>query len=192
MKFNVMLKKHINFRSMKRQGQILIPSLLVIPSLLIFVFLLFETAKLSREKIRQQFAIDSAVFIQMGDYTNIFNRTAYVNGAFPYRLFKEQYGCIDSANYKEATGKGDPDVCVWDMLYGSGAIPKNVNDNSPESEPIEVTNGPWTISYKDEGGRTDSDRPVESEGSGDIDMQWLITKHYGQYYWITFDYVTAI
>ena len=79
------------FRTAARAGQILIPSLLIIPSLLLFVYLLFETTKLSREKIRQQFAVDSAAFIQMSDYTNLLNRTAYVNGAFPSRIFKEMY-----------------------------------------------------------------------------------------------------
>ena len=83
------------WRPARRAGQLLIPALFVVPSLLLFVYLLFETTKVSREKIRQQFAVDSAAFIQMGDYTNLFNRTAYVNGAFPYRIFKEAYECPD-------------------------------------------------------------------------------------------------
>ena len=92
-----------------RRGQILLPSLFVIPSLLIFVYLLFETTKISREKIRQQFAVDSASFIQMGDYTNLLNRTAYVNGPFPHRIFRERYSCPpgDKYGYDDVKVKGE-------------------------------------------------------------------------------------
>jgi len=113
-------------RTARRAGQILIPSLLIIPSLLLFVYLLFETTKISREKIRQQFAVDSAAFIQMGDYTNLLNRTAYVNGAFPYRIFKEAYECPPETPMQMASGSGE--TCPFDMLYAAGAIPKSKDD----------------------------------------------------------------
>lgn len=109
-----------------RAGQILIPSLLIIPSLLLFVYLLFETTKISREKIRQQFAVDSAAFIQMGDYTNLLNRTAYVDGAFPYRIFKEAYECPPETPMQLTDQSGQ--ICPYDMLYAAGAIPKYKND----------------------------------------------------------------
>jgi hypothetical protein len=107
----------------RRRGQILIPSLLIIPSLLLFVYLLFETSKVSREKIRQQFAVDSAAFIQMGDYTNLLNRTAYVDGAFPYRIFKEAYECPPEKPLSLADGSVEQ-ICPYDMLYAAGAFPK--------------------------------------------------------------------
>lgn len=110
----------------RRPGQILLPALFVIPSLMLFVYLLFETTKLSREKIRQQFAVDSAAFIQMGDYTNLLNRTAYVNGAFPYRIFKEAYECPPETPMQMASGSGDK--CPFDMLYEAGAFPKAKDD----------------------------------------------------------------
>ncbi|MDO8806648.1 MAG: hypothetical protein Q7R35_19720 [Elusimicrobiota bacterium] len=109
-----------------RKGQILLPSLLIIPSLLLFVYLLFETTKLSREKIRQQFAVDSAAFIQMGDYTNLLNRTAYVNGAFPYRIFKEMYDCPPEGKMQYTKDNGS--ICPYKMLYEAGAFPKDKND----------------------------------------------------------------
>ncbi len=114
------------WRPAARAGQILIPSLLIIPSLLLFVYLLFETTKVSREKIRQQFAVDSAAFIQMGDYTNLLNRTAYVNGAFPYRIFKEAYECPPERPLQMASGSGE--ICPYDMLYAAGAFPKSKDD----------------------------------------------------------------
>ncbi len=109
-----------------RRGQIIIPSLLVIPSLFLFVYLIFETAKLSREKIRHQFAVDSAAFIQMGDYTNLFNRTAYVNGTFPYRVFKEVYECPPNDHLQKTDGNGQE--CPFDMLYRAGNFPKYSGD----------------------------------------------------------------
>jgi hypothetical protein len=114
-------------RLARRGGQILLPSLLVIPSLLLFVYLLFETTKVSREKIREQFAIDSAAFIQMGDYTNLLNRTAYVDGAFPYRIFKEAYDCPNPEKPLQYTGISGQ-ICPFRILYEAGDIPKYAND----------------------------------------------------------------
>jgi len=128
-----------------RGGQILIPSLLIIPSLLLFVYLLFETTKISREKIRQQFAVDSAAFIQMGDYTNLLNRTAYVNGAFPYRIFKEAYECPPETPLQMAAGSGE--TCPFDMLYAAGAFPKHKNDTKG-AQPVPLDDKKkWEIEF---------------------------------------------
>ncbi len=137
-----------------RKGQILIPSILIIPSLMLFVYLIFETTKISREKIRQQFAVDSAAFIQMGDYTNILNRTAYVNGAFPYRIFKEAYECTAgcSSGTEENCMKKTDDtgtVCTYKMLYDAGAIPRYKDDvEFQEATPLD-NKSKWDIAFKD-------------------------------------------
>ncbi|MCR4819576.1 MAG: hypothetical protein K5838_00455 [Elusimicrobiales bacterium] len=182
-------KEYINFSGLRRSGQILIPSLLVIPSLLIFVYLLFETTKLSREKIRQQFAIDSAVFIQMGDYTNLFNRTAYVNGAFPYRIFKEQYGCGEDYNYSEETADTGQKKCMYELLIESGAIPNYTKDtefntNSPRT-PTEI---PWDIRYS----RNDnSNNPVEGSNEN-IPELWIINKDQAVNYYLGWDFLISV
>jgi len=149
MKAAFRLKDYVDFKGMCRRGQILIPSMLVIPSLLIFVYLLFETTKISREKIRQQFAIDSAVFIQMGDYTNLLNRTAYVNGAFPYRIFKEAFGCDDSSNMHKPIASTGQSKCMYEILYETGAIPHNQQDSSKTDSVAKPApdNSPWDIRY---------------------------------------------
>ena len=139
---------------LRRSGQILIPSILIIPSLMLFIYLIFETTKISREKIRQQFAVDSAAFIQMGDYTNILNRTAYVNGAFPYRIFKEAYECTSgcSSGTEDHCLKLTDDsgtICTYKMLWEAGAIPKYKDDveNQPATP---LDNKPkWEIAFKD-------------------------------------------
>lgn len=128
-----------------RRGQFIIPSVLVIPSLFLFVYLIFETAKLSREKIRHQFAIDSAAFIQMGDYTNLFNRTAYVNGTFPYRVFKEVYECPPNDYLQRTDDTGEE--CPYDMLYKAGNFPKYAGDVSGEPPTTLDGESKWDIRF---------------------------------------------
>jgi hypothetical protein len=113
--------------NIKRKAQLLLPSVLVIPTLLIFVYLLYETTKISREKIRTQFALDSAAFIQMQDYTNFLNRTAYINGAFPYRIFKQEWDCKKQTDYLQRTDDNGQ-VCPYTMFWEVGAFPSYVND----------------------------------------------------------------
>ncbi len=152
----------------RRAGQILIPSLLVIPSLLLFVYLLFETTKISREKIRQQFAVDSAAFIQMGDYTNLLNRTAYVNGAFPYRIFKEAYECPPEKPLQKSDQSGQ--ICPYDMLYAAGAFPKYKDDTSG-SQPSSLDGlSKWEIEFAPA-------RPDINKNPPDIAQQSGIRSH---------------
>jgi len=140
-------KAKTRIRAFCRRGQILLPSLLVVPSLLIFVYLLFETTKLSREKIRQQFAVDSAAFIQMGDYTNLLNRTAYVNGPFPHRIFKERFWCPPGEKYAYDDESGN-EMCEYDILYNAGAFPKDINDQSTtfDAEALDAKSK-WEIQF---------------------------------------------
>lgn len=171
-----------SWTGLKRAGQVLIPSIFVIPTLFLFVYLLFETAKISREKIRQQFAVDSAAFIQMGDYTNFFNRTAYVNGAFPYRIFKEAFECPSLSPgtdhvYQRSQGTGD--VCLYDMMYDNGVIPKYDGDTARQVDPEPLDNeAKWNIGYKD------TLRPgINDLQPGDAldERLILITQNQGQY-----------
>src|SRR5581483_7915255 len=115
------------------RGQILIPSLFVLPTLFLFVYLLFETAKLSREKIRHQFAADAAVFVEMTNYSDFLNRSAYVNGAFPMRIFYEGFHGtpMDCVN-------GTSDHCpgstsLDELLYANGAFPRSQHEPNPDS-----------------------------------------------------------
>lgn len=128
----------------------MLPSLFVIPSLLIFVYLLFETTKLSREKIRQQFAVDSAAFIQMGDYTNLLNRTAYVNGPFPHRIFRERFACPEAGTLYESADTSAPSVCEYDIMYNAGAFPKDQGDTTTGTVPRELDKEKvWPIAFAD-------------------------------------------
>ncbi len=170
------------WRPVKRAGQILIPSLFVVPSLLLFVYLLFETTKISREKIRQQFAVDSAAFIQMGDYTNLFNRTAYVNGAFPYRIFKEAYECPPEKPMKKTNDDG-AEVCPFDMLYEAGAFPKDKSDakgQQPDEDKLDRTRK-WEIEFDQTARPEFKNNPSGPENKPVFD---LITWDQGMYIYI--------
>lgn len=126
------------------RGQIAIPCLFILPSMFLFVFLLYETGKLSREKIRHQFATDAAASVEMTNYSDYLNRTAYGNGAFPDRLFKEAFWdvCIQPKTGApklpspsrandcviSQTGPLDPNPVKGDRLYEilwkNGAFPR--------------------------------------------------------------------
>jgi len=155
--------------------------------LMLFVYLLFETAKLSREKIRQQFALDTAAFIQMGDYTNILNRTAYVNGAFPYRIFKEAYecpsGCLSGTeeNCLKLTGAGGA-ICTYKMLYDAGAIPKYKDDRAGEEATPLDNKAQWDIAFADPPREDINQNPPEV-----ADTLTLITSEQGIHIYIFWD-----
>lgn len=113
-----------------RRGQLSIPSLFVLPSLFLFVYLIFETAKLSREKIRHQFAVDAAAFIEMTNYSDFLNRSAYVNGAFPQRIFYEGF----YNTMIERKNNTSPDR-LYDILYKNGTFPRT--DQAPGDAPLD-------------------------------------------------------
>lgn len=132
-----------------RGGQIVIPAMLIFPALMLFVFLIYETAKLSREKIRHQFAMDAAVFVEMTNYSDFLNRTAYVNGAFPMRIFDEAYG--NGGLMTTCLGKTDSctEVPYSTLLFNNGVFPHlggvyPTTVHQPESE---ITADKWEIRY---------------------------------------------
>lgn len=157
-----------------RGGQILLPSLLVIPTLLLFVYLLYETTKISRAKIQHQFATDSAAFIQMTDYVNLFNRTAYVNGAFPYRIFKEAYECPPESPMQMSSGSGEK--CPYDMLFEAGAIPKSRDDVSGAQPDSMDKSHKWEIAFSETARPEFKDNP---SGRIDTPVFHLITMDQG-------------
>jgi hypothetical protein len=140
------------FRS--RAGQIVIPAMLMFPTLFLFVYLIYETAKLSREKIRHQFAMDAASFVEMTNYSDFLNRTAYVNGAFPMRIFEEGYWDFKAdCNGKAENGSCSDHSYAW-MLFENGAFPHlggpgsfPVWGHQPEGQSDFVGKGKWNIEY---------------------------------------------
>jgi len=128
-----------------KKAQIVLPAILLIPTILLVIYLLFETAKLSRFKIRSQFALDSAAFIELTTYSNFLNAVAYVNGAFPYRVFRENMAY--KINKEDDDQSNYPDqISYYDLFYSAGAFPamgeKNTEDPKDDA-------GRWELKYKE-------------------------------------------
>lgn len=107
------------------RGQLAVPFLLVLPSFFLIVIFLVQIGHLSREKIRQQFAIDAAATLEMESYADLLNRLAYVNGVFPHRIFRGGMdNAVPSSLYPTAHQPFTMDDAVWPIRGGvAGADP---------------------------------------------------------------------
>ena len=115
------------------RAQLTLPSVLLIPIILLVIYLLLETTKLSREKVRQQFAVDVSAFVELTAHSNFLNAVAYTNGAFPFRLFRDQFP-PDPKTLQLDPARAAPDgfppmVSVYDGFYEAGAFPTTHNEN---------------------------------------------------------------
>ncbi len=136
-----------------RAGQIVIPAMLLFPTLFLFVYLIYETAKLSREKIKHQFAMDAAAFVEATNYSDFLNRTAYVNGAFPMRIFEQGYDDFPA----ECEGKVEhcDKLTYAEILYQNGIFPRS------QSGKKEFRNEEsWDIAYGGKGSNKNSSSPT--------------------------------
>jgi len=128
-----------------KKAQIVLPAILLIPTILLVIYLLFETTKISREKIRHQFALDTSAFVELTSESNYLNATAYVNGAFPFRLFREnlEYKNKSIVVDTDNGGSGSGAVSIFDAFYQAGAFPAMDNYySSPKDTDVE-----WQLHY---------------------------------------------
>ena len=137
-----------------RKAQILLPSVLLAPIFVLVIYLLFETAKVSMSKVRQQFALDNAAYSQMSSASTYLNAVAMVNGPLPYRVMLQE--TTQKLNQKNHDGS---QISVFDVFYKGGAFPTigpdyetGVNDKPPAAEAVD-----WGIRYY-EGNRMENDR----------------------------------
>ncbi|MHB2025212.1 MAG: TadE/TadG family type IV pilus assembly protein [Elusimicrobiota bacterium] len=141
-------------RLMARRGQILIPALFVFPSLMLFIWLIYETAKLSQMKIRRQFAVDAAAFVEMTNYSDFLNRSAYVNGAFPMRIFSEVFPPDQevSCGGRSVPGGGHScqgNVPLYDIFYQEGVFPRSLQESGGNGGAEDPTYDPTTETTSD-------------------------------------------
>ena len=140
------MKRYFNYLR-NQKAQIVLPAILLVPTILLVIYLLFETAKLSRFKIRSQFALDSAAFIELTSYSNFLNAVSYVNGAFPFRVFRENMGKTvpkeeDCEENESGCGMED-EISYYDLFYQAGAFPAMAKK---ESNPRDNA-GRWELQY---------------------------------------------
>ena len=136
-----------------QRGQLVIPALFVIPSLVLFIYLIFETAKLSAEKIKHQFALDTAVFVEMANYSDFLNRTAYVNGPFPARVCYEAFSDPElTLQVDEDYGSSSQPMGLYDYLKLKGLCPYSTKCADPSScaELAQQGASDWGFTYNEE------------------------------------------
>ena len=124
-----------------RKAQVLLPSVLLAPIFILVIYLLFETAKISITKVRQQFALDNAAYSQLSSASTYLNAVAMVNGPLPYRVmlyYKDQ-----KVNPKEtAAQSGRQPISIFELFYHGGGVPAIGPDyetginNPPKAEGI--------------------------------------------------------
>ena len=141
------MRRYFNYLKNQR-AQIVLPAILLVPTILLVIYLLFETAKLSRFKIRSQFALDSAAFIELTPYSQFLNATSYMNGAFPYRLFRENLGKMipKRDGCEEIPEYGCPDedkISYYEIFRQAGAFPAMAKMDSNPSDNA----GRWELKY---------------------------------------------
>lgn len=129
-----------------KKAQIVLPAVLLIPTILLVIYLLFETTKVSKEKIRHQFALDTSSFVEMTSLSNYLNATAYVNGAFPFRLFRDFFEANNpklepDPNYDSATTLKP--ISYYDYYYQAGAFPA-MSDYNSSPKPTDTK---WDLHY---------------------------------------------
>lgn len=162
-----------------RAGQIVIPAMLLFPTLFLFVYLIYETAKLSREKIKHQFAMDAAAFVEATNYSDFLNRTAYVNGAFPMRIFEQGYDEFKA----ECEGKVEhcEEVTYAEILYKNGVFPRSRSGVKQFSDEAS-----WDIEYGGTGAGKNSSSPYVD------DTVTLFTLKDAQNYWHSWDLASEV
>ena len=118
-----------------RRAQILLPAVMLAPIFILVVYLLFETAKVSMTKVRQQFALDNGAYSQMSTTSGYLNALAMINGPLPYRVMKTMSADLPP---KQTATRKDP-VTVFDVFYEAGAFP-SIGPNHASGKDGAVTN----------------------------------------------------
>ena len=102
----------------EKRAQILLPAVMLVPIFILVIYLLFETAKVSMSKVRQQFALDNAAYSQMSATSTYLNSVALLNGPLPYRVLLQMY------QDQNLTPKpGEQPVSIFELFYHGGGVP---------------------------------------------------------------------
>ena len=140
------LGRMVNLLTNKR-AQVLLPSVLLAPIFILVIYLLFETAKVSMTKIRQQFALDNAAYSQMTSASSYLNAVAMSNGPLAYRVMS-YYASQTEPLYKKDSYSGPETVSIFNLFYQAGAVPaiKGVDEQGRAPNPKAESND-WEVKY---------------------------------------------
>lgn len=137
--------RQIKLQLNAKRGQILLPSVLLVPLFVLVVYLLFDIANLSVTKVKYQFALDNAAYSQMSSVSSYLNGMAIINGPALYRVMLEAKGKTLNPinNAVEPKPKN-----VFELFYKAGLFPSVGKDHlegseaSPSPESVD-----WDVAY---------------------------------------------
>src|SRR3989338_3352940 len=111
---------------MRSRGQILVPALFVFPSLVLFAILIVELAKLSQQKVLMQFAIDTSIFMEASQASDMANRFAYLNSPWPTRVIQQSDGTfINYPLLKQDGGQVPGKTDIAEIFFRNGIYPSS-------------------------------------------------------------------
>ncbi len=133
----------------ERKAQILLPAVLLAPIFVLVIYLLFETAKVSMTKVRQQFALDNAAYSQVSSASTYLNALALANGPLPYRVFLE-LGPEGSGAFEPlpaVQGRSNEKVTIFDLFYKGGGFPSVGPADNGINPPPAPESTDWQVKY---------------------------------------------
>ncbi len=130
------------------RAQILLPAVLLAPIFILVIYLLFETAKVSMTKVRQQFALDNAAYSQISAVSTYLNALAMINGPLPYRVLSSQGDQIPKLEAKQGSTVGNQKISVFELFYQGGGVPAIGPDHDTGLNPPPSPDATdWKIKY---------------------------------------------
>ncbi|MBR4592203.1 MAG: hypothetical protein IKO35_03250 [Elusimicrobiaceae bacterium] len=132
----------------ERKAQILLPAVLLAPIFILVIYLLFEIAKVSMTKVRQQFALDNAAYSQMSAASTYLNAVAMVNGPLPYRVLLT-FNELDKLKPSQRDGGGSRQpISVFELFYQGGGVPTISPDyDTGINKPPPAESNDWGLRY---------------------------------------------
>ena len=130
----------------EKRAQILLPAVFLAPIFVLVIYLLFETAKVSMAKVRQQFALDNAAYTQISSISTYLNAVAYVSGPFPYRVLQSSMSDIQL----DPRVRGGEKITVFDLFYKGGGFPSiGLEYETGQNPPPPAASVDWGFKYYD-------------------------------------------
>lgn len=184
----MLLHHYIYGKLRNRQAQILLPAVLLAPIFILVVYLLFETAKVSMTKVRQQFALDNAAYSQVSAASTYLNAMAMVNGPLPYRVMQWYATDMEPLPPKQ-TLPNLPPITIFELFYKGGGVPTIGPDyehginKPPVAESVD-----WGLKYysgdelDDDGSRADWEKENPKQPDADKEIPVMSKKLIENYF----------
>ena len=161
-----------NYQSNK--GQVLLPSVLLLPIFILLVYLLFDLTNLSINKVQHQFALDNAAYTQMTTLSSYLNAMAMINGPSLYRVMIT----YESEIVKPIEDKKEDPKNIFNLFYKGGSIlaigPDHEEGINPKPKADSVD---WDVQYYND--TNDKDPDTDDRGHGkpskkDGHKDWMV------------------